>query len=549
MSGNALIGATEESLPQPYTRRSTGLVREIPLLDMIGFNAVAGGGGPGIAIALILLSALTQFPGANLIVALLIAVPLCLFMWVTYGLLSATMPRTGGDYLYLSRLVHPVFGLATNIAQFVSAVLAAGLIGWLIPVAGLVPAFTIIGRVTNSKGWLDAANTLSTKGWTLGIAIAAIVALSGLSILGTKVAVRAMSLMILVGIPGFLLALGVMLFKSHASFVSALNNFSEPFTHTKDTYSATVEAGAKAGLQYPDRGHGYSTSATIGALITTVFFFYPFMWSIYMAGEMKGAGRRSRQLTAIIGTALGQGLLVIISVVVFLHMVGYDFYTAANSGSYGVDVAPYYSFFSAVAAHNSIVSIVIGLTFLAWFLPSVYIDLAMAQRAPFAWAFDGVIPKRIAAVNSRTHTPIIAITIVAAGAIASVVWVTYSANFFTILSAMALLAMLQFALVGLAAMLMPYLRPQIYANSPADWRVWGLPVLPIAGAGCALSATFVMGLIIHFHAAVGIEHARSAYALLVGSFVVAILVYFGAKAVQLRRGVDISLVYKTIPPE
>lgn len=549
MSATEPVDASQESIPQPYTRKATGLVREIPLLDAVAFNSASGGGGLGFAVALTLFIALIEFPGANLVLALVIGLLLCIPIWITWSLLGAAMPRVGGDYLYNSRLLHPVLGLIGNVSQFVSVVLTGGLIAYFVPTAGLVPAFTIIGRVTNSHGWVSLADTLSSKGWTLAIGIAVVLVLSALSILGTRITLRVMTICVIVGTVGFIIALLVTLFESRSGFVTALNSFSRPFTHTANTYSATLAAGAKDGLIYPDRGSGYSSSATFGALITGVFFFAPFMWSVYMSGEMKGAGRRSRQMSAIIGTGVGQGIIVILAVIIFLHVVGYDFYTAATAGAYGVPVEPYYFFFSAIAASSSFIAIVVGLTFLFFFPPAVYINLAMSQRAPFAWAFDGLIPKKIAAVNDRTHTPVVAITIIAIGSSAAVVWATYGKTFLTLLSEITLLFFVPFVIVGISAVLMPRLRPHLYKDGPADWRVLGLPMLPITGAACTLISLFVMFLILHFHTSVGIAHVATALYWVLGCAVAAIVLYYGASAVQRRRGVDLSLVYKTIPPE
>jgi hypothetical protein len=48
---------------------------------------------------------------------------------------------------------------------------------------------------------------------------------------------------------------------------------------------------------------------------------------------------------------------------------------------------------------------------------------------------------------------------------------------------------------------------------------------------------------------VGIEHVVTALYWVIGCAIAAIVLYYGASAMQRRRGVDLSLVYKTLPPE
>ena len=95
----ATTGATEPDQGPgpvtPFSRNATGLVRELPLVDMLTYNASAA--TPLAAVmALSLFSILVAFPGANLLIALPIALVGGLFLWITYSLMSAAMPRVGG---------------------------------------------------------------------------------------------------------------------------------------------------------------------------------------------------------------------------------------------------------------------------------------------------------------------------------------------------------------------------------------------------------------------------------------------------------------------
>src|SRR6185312_8304046 len=67
----------------------------------------------------------STFTGANIALAFALTFALCVPHFVTYGWLSSAMPRSGGDYLFLSRVVHPLAGFIAN--GIISLVFIAGL--------------------------------------------------------------------------------------------------------------------------------------------------------------------------------------------------------------------------------------------------------------------------------------------------------------------------------------------------------------------------------------------------------------------------------------
>src|ERR1700751_3738326 len=87
---------------QLFVRRSTGLVREASALDATIFNAVFSA-PVGATLAFGVFYALASFTGADLVQAILIAfavnIPVCVMM----SLMASAIPRTGGDYVWISR--------------------------------------------------------------------------------------------------------------------------------------------------------------------------------------------------------------------------------------------------------------------------------------------------------------------------------------------------------------------------------------------------------------------------------------------------------------
>ena len=87
-----------------FARRASGLVREASLLDTIFFgmmnNAVA-------VCVWFALSAWYFYPGANPWIVSALTLPFSLIFATVWGILGGSMPRSGGSYVYNSRIIHP----------------------------------------------------------------------------------------------------------------------------------------------------------------------------------------------------------------------------------------------------------------------------------------------------------------------------------------------------------------------------------------------------------------------------------------------------------
>jgi amino acid transporter len=437
------------SPPATYTRKATGLVREVRLADMFAFNASAMSPLSGI-LSLSVFVVFASFPGSNLYLDLAICAVVLPLVWVTFSLMSSAMPGVGGDYLYGSRILHPVLGLFSNLCTYGGALLSVALVAVLFNEIGLVPLLSTVGVVAHSQGWIDAATRLNTHGWTFAFGAVLVVLASVLSVVGTKFVARAMAWAYFAALGGGIIALLILLVTSRHHFVSTINDVSAPYTRTPDTYSATITAGQTAGLVYPNAG-GYSGASTLGALFPLILGMNATFYGIFLAGEMKGAGKRSRQLFAQAGSGYFQLVLVVVGVLIFMHVAGYNFVAAASNGSYGVPTSPFFTFFASAITGSPVVALVLEALFLLAFAPWLYANLAMCQRVPFALAFDGLLPKRVAAVNERTHAPMFAIVATAVLSLVCTAYAAYASSFIQVVAYTGVTGLMVFVTVGLCA--------------------------------------------------------------------------------------------------
>jgi APA family basic amino acid/polyamine antiporter len=524
---------------QTFARQATGLVREVRLLDMVAYNASASTPA-GIVMAIGIFSIFLAFPGANVLLCMGISALLLPFVWVAFSLLAATMPGFGGDYLFGSRILHPVAGLFSNVCTYLGALLSLGLVGLVWVQFGLVAELGIIGSVTGNEWWTNLATDLSTKWWTFGLSALLLLAISLLAIRGTKSIARTMAVAYYVSLAGAFVAVLILLFTSHGHFVSTINDIGGP-----TAYDDTLKAGAEGGLVYPSDS-GFSGHNTLGAMYLVLLTLNAVWYGIFLSGEMKGGGRRGRQLVAQLGTGYGQLLFVFIGIAAFIHATGSSFAIAASNGFFPVPVAPYFNYFASVISGSAFVAVILGFAFLFALPAWMYGNLAMCQRAPFAWAFDGLLPRAVARVNPRTHTPVNAIIVTFVLGLGAIALASFSTNFLQFLAYAGVTGLGTFVMCGIFAMLLPN-RPAIFNNSPADWQVGGVNVIRIAGVGLFLIGLFMIWLLLEFHTNLGVTHLWIPGLTVLGEIIFAIGLYYGARAIQRRRGVDIDLAYRSLP--
>ena len=88
------------------------LVRGVTPRSSLIINFIPGHPAQSLAAGFFFVFAL--FPGGNYLVGLLLVIPMGLAMSYAFGLLTAMIPRSGGDYMLVSRVIHPMVGLISS---------------------------------------------------------------------------------------------------------------------------------------------------------------------------------------------------------------------------------------------------------------------------------------------------------------------------------------------------------------------------------------------------------------------------------------------------
>jgi low affinity Fe/Cu permease len=119
-------------------------------------------------------------------------------------------------------------------------------------------------------------------------------------------------------------------------------------------------------------------------------------------------------------------------------------------------------------------------------------------------------------------------------------------DWFTVLAAQVAFSIV-LGLMALAAAIFPFTKRDVYEASPAKYEILGIPAITITGV-LALITMIWVGYRTAVDPVFGANSA-AAIAVMVGTFVIAIIWYFVARAVQNRRGVDLDARFDEIPIE
>jgi basic amino acid/polyamine antiporter, APA family len=539
------VGAAAPTETGMFVRNATGLVREVKPWQAMAINYITGAAPFVIGIALF--GALSGFPGGNFLLAAVLTIPLALSVVYAFGFMTAAIPRSGGDYVIVSRTLHPALGTISAACISLSSFLSIAFEGIAFVTLGVVPALIVVGLVGGHARLVSWGHTVATShNWQFAIGCVGIV-VAGIAVgAGWTWAKRFMFTLLGFSMFGLIIASLIALFAGKGSFIHHFNTFAQPFTHNPDTYHATIAAAQKNGVNVHPAFSFVKTIPVIAVIAGISIYAY---WSTFFAGELRQGN--SMKTANRMGAA---SILILLSVVVFVGIFflsfGKPFLTAANGGGLPSELgtSAAYFFLSAAYVNNTAFAIFIVLTFVLFWPVIIAETMLQPPRTMFAWSFDGIMPKAVAKVTRR-GVPLIATVITVAGAIAAYAWAVYIAkNFFQVIVYATLAQLITHVLIGVSAISFPYRRRSLYQASVSNKEFVGIPLVVLAGIGAILTSIFLYWAFFHY-AFFGLQAKQNITYWVGGAVLFGLLWYIGARVVRRQEGIDIDRVYAEIPPE
>lgn len=547
--------ATSEAVPGEapagrrfFARQATGLVREVSWLDAAMYNLIWS--SVPLAIAFVLAYGIGFYTGANMLLATLFAFALALPTAVTYAMLSAAVPRSGGDYTWISRTLHPAIGFASNLSFSFWATFFIGLYAVFFGYFGIGPVLRVIAAYTGNSGVVGGADFFFSSTGVLVTGAVVIVASAAVLSFGRGLRgfMRFQRYAFVFWIVGsVLLPILILLFTSQETFRANFDEYAAAIGGPSGAYNGYAEGG-----QYAEAP--FNLGATFLA-VTLPYYTLGFIFqSAYFGGEIKRGARST--LLSIPGAQIIAVLLIALSVVVMVPKIGAPllagtaFHLASEdlSGATGFTFAPLYTELAAIASGNLVVGLIITVGMLLLFVLFVPQTIILLSRNLFAWSFDRLMPTRFGEVSERTHSPVVAILVIAVVGLISVAIVAFNPELTFIVGLLGL--SWTYLLVAVAGIVFPYRQAETFEASPYNRRIGGIPVMSIVSAlSLAGMLTIAWILLNDVNSGTSLAGNPERVALGVAVPVIGAVLYFVIKAVQKARGVDVDLAYREIPPD
>ena len=543
-----------------FARRATGFVRDVKVSDAVIFNVLPA--CPGLVMAVSIFWVLTAFSGVN-VYACIVITAICSFLISgAFGLLSQIMPRSGADYILISRSLHPALAVGSSILIGASSMLAMGYWGVFTAKICIGPMLTMVGVAADSSTLQSWGGTIASKPWDMLVGFGEIALLALIMAYGMRFMMRVQFWLFTLGMVGFVVAALTLLTTSRSSFISHYNDYAQPFTHRADSYHYFIAQASKAGTDLSTTTDWHNTIVASGAFIA----FGVWVWfSTNLAGEIRQAGTRKNWYSMLGGLAVTFGSILIMIGLLY-HTIGQQFLTAVTAVSgdptvYTLPNSPWWITLVAAIHTNTLFVAFLGITFVCWAPLIVYIQIVQPVRALFAWAFDQVIPEQIAQINERTHTPVLLLGVIAVASLPFLYAAAYTTSFFKYIALSTIVGFPTFVLVGIGAILFPYKKKAAYEASVSNINFLGVPVMVFFGIGSIAAGLFGAWLWLEYPQ-LGLPGSGKSLAdqlfttpgsgglaLIATCLIAGAIIFYLGKAWRKSQGIDLSLNYLEIPPE
>lgn len=527
--------------PVHAVRNKSGLVRAAGPYNAFVFSLSAV--SVGIMVSWGQFFGTSLYPGASTSLSCAIATVSALFVFWGYQYWGQVFPRSGGDYVFLSRTLSPGLGFGINVV-FIYIILASPALAMSI-LQPLMSSLAATLQTATGWGFLGDVSTWFTT--NLGYAVIGttwILFCVAANWFGLKATLRVLGILWATAVGGTLLVVLALLFSKQSAFVEHLQAL------TGKTPEQIQRTAGENGYVTGD----FSLSQTLKLTVwytPSLFFAYIV---VYIGGEIKNV-RSSLRLAGLAAVAMS-GIVAIVWAAALTRVV-----PSALQGAlaFNSTAAPEFST-PGVAYPHELMRVLWGtdgfgllLTLvgyacvLAWIVLWGPVTTAFAQRGILAWGLDGLTPKIVSYVDQRRHAPVGAIVISFLMAESLMLAFAFSPSYRTIVFLAPLFTLVSLSL--LAGIVFPFVRRGLFEQSVVGRaKVLGLPAMSVF---CAIGFAFLVWQAIFIWRDPIASGGDKTKPVIICLAIIAggALYYTALSARRRRQGEDISSTFKEIPIE
>lgn len=580
------------SKPGLFAREATGLVREIGFMlgVIIILSHVIGLGWQKRAF---------QFTGPRpvptdmlpgnlpaIFWAFLVCGIIVLITGYASGYVTAAMPRSGGGYVTISRVTHPILGYMAGWLMFLAEAFSYGLIG--------VACFEAIMIFFNIAGY--AISFDATMLFLGGLVVVWVFAI--LALLGTKLYGRLLEAMF--WIPAIItvgfFAMWISGIMDPAPLSTGIQNVMTTATGPTVTPGYLTELAVASGMPANISDFYSAFSLALGGAFWAYMGWYS---TTFVAGEVKEANKKLPMVVLISGLVIMLVYLAASSASAFSTMnipgaqyvdadghtwdffqgyswlsygdvnwtAAYEFvgvdpdvtvYGKGNWTHMGINFQPAWSTgiasFIAKGMGLDWLCLAIAVAGVLWLANDIPPFLLVASRTFFAMSFDRMLPESFAYVSERWHAPVWSIIITAVGGIFGCIAESNVADLRTYFAFAGVVGTDIFdafflTLFCASCMLLPLERSEIHERAAVRHStgiVVTLGFIASLGAGYCLYTFVKESPWIFTQGTMGDLYSAIGFFLCI---IIGLLLYIYYHYKNTTRGIDVRTLYLSIPPE
>lgn len=467
-------------------------------------------------------------PGGNVVIGTLIFIVVALLEAYIYCRMIPVIGRTGGDYVWMTR----------NIGAWIPTILIYGFLftgfpfiaislNWMFTIA-VGPSISTIAVITGNMGLASMAGSLTTPIFLAVISIVIMLVLTVVNIISPSKSYLLIAVFSAIGTIGMLICALVFVTNGPSGVQSSVSTLLQ---QNNATYTGIASQYTGPGMDL----------AAVALLFPALMFYLPFINNTAaFSGELKNIKK-----SALYGTVLAvlvSGALMMLLLQMYYSYLGFNFamqapmsWPAALSGL-GVTVNML-TVATIAAGSNTALIWIMNIFFAFWYLAAVQQTILADSRYILAMSFDGILPRRLAGVSDRFHTPIISILIVFLVTVPLILVTSYTPGF-PFLFATTAEGSLWFAFIGVTAIAYAWKKKAELKNASTLLTLCGVIIM-----GFFAYVTYQCLFLPYF----GINTAS--WALMLGVWILGALAYPIAKLYFKKQGLDFGLVFKELPPE
>lgn len=527
-----------------FLRKASGLIRTASETDTFIYDL--GLVSIGLGVGSLLYYGTAFYPQGNLIIGCLIAglaMTMIAFGFITW---SITLPRSGGIYVFGSRILPPGLALTLSLVEITAWLFYCAIAAYWIVILALAPMFSALSLLTGNETFLAISKTM-LEPWVTFLIGAGILILSHIVIsYGMRFYLTVNKWVFLLAMASTILMIITLAMGSREQFVTNLNTLVGPSLGVSDAYDAIIASGKEQGWGEP----GFDLWQTI---LVANWPFLPLIgaaFSIAIGGEIKSV-RRS-QTIGMLGAVFTATLAFVVIVWLAYRVFGFEFvgtasFNSLNGEGLTTPTEPSVVLLTGILTQSPLITVLTSLGLALWmwmWIPAMH---TFGVRAIVAWSFDRVAPAPLGTISEKYHTPIVAITVTTIVNLIFMGLFVFTPWFSTIVILIEA-AVLAWSIVLGAGIFFPYLRPDLYEKSPiAGKTIFGLPIMTVACFLGFIAAQFFFWTLFFDPNAAG--HEPTQLAIVAGVFVLGFVFYYIMKMIRRSQGIDVTLAFKEIPIE